>query len=94
MEVYPLWHVHEFEDGREDEKLLGIYSSRELAEEALERARSLPGFRDAPDGFEIGCYTVDRVCWPEGYVTELPGEPMPTVENSLLWRARESSTTG
>jgi hypothetical protein len=32
MDVFILWHVHEFEDGSEDVKLIGVYSARERAE--------------------------------------------------------------
>ena len=34
-------------------KVIGIYTSRPLAEAALDRARGLPGFCDEPEGFTI-----------------------------------------
>ncbi len=34
-------------------KVIGIYSSRELAEAAKERTRLLPGFADEPVGFTV-----------------------------------------
>jgi hypothetical protein len=49
-------------------KVVGIYSTRALAEEAEERARSLPGFSDEPDGFTIEPYEVDRDHWSRGFV--------------------------
>lgn len=49
-------------------KVVGIYSSRELAEGAEERARLLPGFADEPDGFTIEQYEVDRDHWTRGFV--------------------------
>ena len=49
-------------------KVIGIYSSRVLAEEAEERARALPGFADEPDGFTIDQYEVNRDHWPRGFV--------------------------
>jgi hypothetical protein len=49
-------------------KVIGIYSSRALAEEAEERARDLPGFADEPEGFTIETYEVDRDHWPRGFV--------------------------
>jgi hypothetical protein len=49
-------------------KVVGIYSSRELAEGAEERTRQLPGFADEPDGFTIEQYEVDRDHWPRGFV--------------------------
>jgi len=70
MEMFLLWHVHEFPEGEEDAKLIGVYSSRELAEEAQQRALVQPGFRDAPTGFCIAGYTVNQDHWQEGYVTE------------------------
>ena len=49
-------------------KVVGIYSSRELAEGAEERTRLLPGFAEEPDGFTIEQYEVDRDHWPRGFV--------------------------
>ena len=49
-------------------KVIGIYTSRALAEEAEERSRALPGFADEPDGFTIEQYEVDKDHWPRGFV--------------------------
>ena len=49
-------------------KVIGIYSSKELAEAAEERARLLPGFAEEPDGFTIERYEVDQDHWPRGFV--------------------------
>jgi hypothetical protein len=49
-------------------KVVGIYSSRDLAEEAEARTRVLPGFIEEPDGFSIEQYEVDRDHWPRGFV--------------------------
>lgn len=70
MDVFLLWHVHEFPDGEEDAKLIGVYSLHDSAEEAQRRAATKPGFRDAAAGFCIVRYTVDEDNWMEGYVTE------------------------
>jgi hypothetical protein len=70
MEVFLLWHVHDFGDGEEDEKLIGVYSSQEKAKEAIVRLKDQPGFVDLPEGFGIYAYTVDKdTHWTEGYVT-------------------------
>lgn len=70
MEVFLLWHVHALPDGEEDAKLIGVYSSPELAEQARQRALKQPGFRDEPTGFLVDCYAVDEDNWREGYVTQ------------------------
>lgn len=49
-------------------KVIGLYSSEELAGAAIERARSLPGFIDQPDSFTIDRYEVDKDHWPRGFV--------------------------
>lgn len=66
--VFVLQHVHEREDGEEDVKFIGVYSSREKADEAVTRLGRLPGFSDAPDGFHVDKYRVDQDHWVEGYV--------------------------
>ena len=67
--VFVLQHVHRFEDGTEDVKLLGVYSSRHSADAAIERARERPGFAAEPEGFAIDEYVLDCDEWRDGYVT-------------------------
>jgi hypothetical protein len=66
--VFVLQHVHEMDDGTEDVKFIGVYSSRQKAQAAAERLRAAPGFSDSPDGFSIDEYGVDHDHWAEGYV--------------------------
>jgi hypothetical protein len=67
--VYVLQHVHSMEDGAEDVKFIGVYSSRENAQAAITRLGHAPGFSDAPAGFHIDEYQVDKDQWIEGYST-------------------------
>jgi hypothetical protein len=50
-------------------KLLGVYLTEEKAMRRIASARKLPGFGDAPDGFEVARYVIDRDEWAEGFVT-------------------------
>jgi hypothetical protein len=69
--VYLLEHSHEISDtGEEDTKIIGVYSSRDMAEKAIERLVQQPGFRELPDYFNIDEYIVDQDHWEEGFVTE------------------------
>lgn len=61
--------VWDEQDG-DDVKLLGVFSSQERADECVESARPLLGFRDEPDCFLVSPQEVDKVQWTEGYVTE------------------------
>jgi len=67
--VYVLQHVHSAEDGAEEVKFIGVYSSRENAQAAIARLGQAPGFSDAPTGFHIDEYQVDKDQWIEGYST-------------------------
>ena len=69
MKVFVLQHVREIAAGREDTKFLGAYSTEEPANEAIQRAVLVPGFGEAPHGFHIDAYEVDKDYWTEGYVT-------------------------
>lgn len=52
MKCYVIYHIHIFEDGNEDYKIIGIFSSYDKALEVKEKYSSeLPGFKDFPDGF-------------------------------------------
>jgi hypothetical protein len=74
MNVFLLWHENELPGEKEEFKLVGVYSSKEAADAARQRAAQLPGFREAPDGFTIESYKLDQDQWQEGYVTAYPGE--------------------
>ena len=69
--VYLLQHYYDYgkESEHEEVKELGVYSTRELAEEARDRYAALPGFRDLPlDCFYISLYTLDEdTGWKEGF---------------------------
>jgi hypothetical protein len=67
--VFILWHSH-VADGNTDEKLIGVYRTREDAEAAIGRLQDKPGFRDARDGFQIHDYVLGRDGWTEGYISQ------------------------
>ena len=67
--VFVLQHVHEMADGAENVKFIGVYSSRQKAQEAVKRLSGVPGFSEAPDGFHVDEYRLDEDQWVEGYVT-------------------------
>jgi hypothetical protein len=67
--VYVLQHAHALDDGAEDVKFIGVYSSRQNAQAAISRLRQAPGFSEAPAGFHIDEYQIDKDQWVEGYST-------------------------
>jgi hypothetical protein len=67
--IFVLQHAHPREDGSEDVKLIGVYSSRERADAAVARLSHQPGFSKAPDGFHVDGYCIDQDHWVEGYAT-------------------------
>lgn len=66
--VYVLYHVRDEDTDDEDIKIIGIYSSFELAQKAQNRMSDKPGFIDYPDGFSISEDVLDRDGWVDGFV--------------------------
>lgn len=68
--VYLVEHSYEVgEDGAYDEiKFIGVYSTREKAEQVVEKYKKLPGFRDYLEGFHIGKHEIDKDNWNEGFI--------------------------
>ncbi|BBB90460.1 DUF7336 domain-containing protein [Methylomusa anaerophila] len=69
--AYVLQHSYEVgEDGAFDEvKLIGVYSSKEKAEQVIRRYKILPGFKDYPmECFHISEYEIDKDQWAEGFI--------------------------
>jgi homoserine kinase type II len=69
MIVYSLWHVRTKDNGDDDEKSIGVYSTQDLAEATVERLREKEGFRDFPEGFQIFETVLDRSGWEEGFIS-------------------------
>jgi hypothetical protein len=77
LTVFVLQHVRVDDDGYEDTKMIGIYSSIDAARAAVVRLRDKPGFCDNPNvvdpeaddygGFNIDEYTIDEDNWVEGF---------------------------
>ncbi|MEU2424425.1 hypothetical protein ABZ619_25985 [Streptomyces sp. NPDC007851] len=58
--VHALIHLHDFDDGSADFKLIGVFSSPERAAQAQAVTAELPGFRESPDGFLVVPLEVDH----------------------------------
>lgn len=50
-----------------DEKLIGFFTTAQLADDAIEASRSLEGFREWPDGFAVEAVVVDNRRFPQGF---------------------------
>ncbi|ECC1671396.1 hypothetical protein [Salmonella enterica] len=70
--VYFLYHLRDEGTKDEDVKLIGIYTSHDLALNAQKKLMAQPGFIDYPHGFKIVNIELNRDSWVEGFVTR-PG---------------------
>ena len=50
-----------------DEKLIGVYSTKDKASTAIQKYRSISGFRDYPDGYIVDEYVLDQDNWEDGF---------------------------
>jgi len=70
-----LQHEYVSEDAEDQIKEIGLFSSRGGAQEAIERLRAKPRFRDHPEGFKIYEIALDcDLAWEEGFVRVDPDE--------------------
>lgn len=69
MKVYLLEHTTEertiYDDG--DTKIIGVFSTKEEAEKAIQNLSDKPGFKDYIDGFNIDCYLLNEINWTSGF---------------------------
>ena len=67
--TWSLWFFRESDDGPDVEKLLGVYSTEELANAARERAMLLPEFNETPDDkLVVWRDDLDMDGWTSGFV--------------------------
>lgn len=83
MILYIVEHLHILYDDVEDIKFLGIFSTKEKVEKAIQMLSKQPGFKDFPkiiddndiendviEGFYIIKVVVDEIAeWKEGFTT-------------------------
>lgn len=65
--VFLAMHVFRYEDGHENIRVIGIFTSKQKAQEAIRRLRDKPGFRYRKRAFEISRYVLDLRHWTEGF---------------------------
>lgn len=66
--VFVLQHSYEI-DGHDETKFIGVYSTQEQADQAINRLKDQPGFRDKLDSFHVSEYEINKDHWTEGYAT-------------------------
>ncbi len=70
--IYFLDYTYEYEDGHEDNKVLGAFSSKKNAEKALSKICNHPELKKIKglkSHFEISESKMERLGWVDGYVT-------------------------
>ncbi|ECF1703910.1 TPA: hypothetical protein JEL63_003289 [Salmonella enterica subsp. enterica serovar Enteritidis] len=67
MNLYVLWHIHSEDMDNEEEEIIGVYTSEELAKAALKRSQSQLRFADPNSKLDIDSYTLDRDYWGDGF---------------------------
>jgi homoserine kinase type II len=78
-QLYVLLHQHRLDCGDVDEKLLGIYRSRDAASEGVQRLKLQSGFRDHPQDFLLTPRSVGELTWADGFEDPEPGSSEGTV---------------
>jgi hypothetical protein len=66
--TYVVQHLRSDPGEFDDLKFIGVYSTKQLALDAVDSHKGLPGFKDYPDGFDIAEYEIDCDYWTEGFV--------------------------
>ena len=62
-------HNHELPQDCTDKKVIGIYSTREKARQAVKVLSKKPGFCKSKRGFQIGLIFLDETAWEDGFDT-------------------------
>lgn len=70
--VYVVKHVQQNDDGIDEAKIVGVFTTSEAAEGAILQLRTKPGFVEHPDGFHVDAYELDWIEWSAGLVSAPP----------------------
>ena len=66
--VFLLEHIAGQGTLNEDVKTIGIFSSDEKAQSAIERLKVVDGFSAFPEAFIVSRKRLDQISWEEGFV--------------------------
>ena len=66
--IYFLDFVYEFEDGHDDIKLLGVFSSKKNAKLALTEIKENFNYKKIAKYIEISDDLIGRLGWQDGYI--------------------------
>lgn len=69
LSVFIVQHEQIIDEDSETYRVIGIYSTKDRADAAVERAKLLPGFREQPENFCISEYVLNEDHWTTGFVT-------------------------
>jgi len=69
LKIFLLHYVYEFEDGHEDVKLLGVFSSKKKAQAALSDVIKIPELKKMKKNFIIDVDKINWLGWTEGFIT-------------------------
>ncbi|MGB3777059.1 MAG: hypothetical protein WA960_01770 [Tunicatimonas sp.] len=64
--VYIVHHLYEFE-GCDETKLIGVYTSKDKAQAAIDRLKTKKGFSDKPHDFHLNEFELDQDIWKGGF---------------------------
>ena len=69
MIIFLLQHSYLLEKDVYETKILGVYSTEQLALDAIKRYLKLDGFKFHPDDFYIDKYEINVDNWKEGFIS-------------------------
>jgi hypothetical protein len=65
--VFSVSHYYTIHTFLDDERYIGVFSSLEKAENAIEELKNKPGFKDYQNDFDISELDLDILFWPTGF---------------------------
>jgi homoserine kinase type II len=66
-EVFLVHHIRQLQDDVDEVKFVGVFSTQEYAQSAVNKLKDQVGFRDFVDGFSIEAHKLNRIGWSEGF---------------------------
>ena len=70
MKLYLVGHYYDdLDENLYYHRIIGVYTSKKKAEEAVRYHRLLPSFQNYPNGFYIDLYELNQDHWEDGFIT-------------------------
>ncbi|PQA97205.1 hypothetical protein B0A69_01625 [Chryseobacterium shigense] len=65
--IFSVSHIYTIDRYLDDERIIGVFSSLEEAQQNVDELKQQPGFKEHPEDFMVGEIELNKLLWTSGF---------------------------